>query len=379
MSTPNLLFPIPNKDGKAPGDDLDATALRTRTPYSIDPDGDIILYTPDDPLIVPNKGDVLGNYGRFLVSSRHLALASPYFKAMLRTCWAEGSQLSENGSAEIPVKECKPDILLILLNAIHGRHRQVPRTVSLQQLAALAASTDFFQCHEAIEIFAGQWKAALQPLQLGSFCITSDTINWIMIASVFGFRDTLEEATKVAMQRGTGPFTTNNLPIPKATKDAIDRARQTYMDGLREKIEQRLSQLLTSSLVHCSPKCDAQCLGYVLRKLAKNRITFSISQAPAPSVFGGQTMGAPFFTISSVGINPTTFCSMVLEKPSSTDFSKCGDGYHRPCHNAPSPFGEVARSYAARLDELLPGVKEISTPNDNSHSLVQSVQSKLTF
>ncbi|KAJ5124566.1 uncharacterized protein N7515_008391 [Penicillium bovifimosum] len=175
--------------------------IDTPTPYKIDPDGDIILHTPDYLFIDAAKGAVPGNYARFLVSSRHLALASPYFKAMLRDCWAEGSTLLERGSAEIPVKECKPDTLLIVLNLIHGRHRRVPQKLSLQQLTDIAVATDFFQCHEAVEIAASNWKAALQPSEIEMSHLTEDTIKWIMIASVFDFRDTLKKVTQIASKK----------------------------------------------------------------------------------------------------------------------------------------------------------------------------------
>jgi hypothetical protein len=213
------LFTAADKDCKPTRTDLVAEEMPTRTPYKVDPDGDIILFTPDTLFIDVKKGAVPGNYARFLVSSRHLALASTYFKAMLRDCWAEGSTLSEKGSAEIPVKECKPEILLIILNLIHGRLRQVPRQLSLQQFTDIAVTTDFFQCHEAIEMAAGIWKEALQPL--GLIPSIWDITNWIMIASVFDLRHILQQATKTAMQQGRGPLLTCNLPIPKAIKGVL--------------------------------------------------------------------------------------------------------------------------------------------------------------
>ncbi|KAJ5124567.1 uncharacterized protein N7515_008392 [Penicillium bovifimosum] len=188
--------------------------------------GDIIVYTPDTPLINSKKSAEQGNHARFLVSSRHLALASPYFKAMLRDCWAEGSALSEKGYTEIPVKECKPDILLIVLNIIHGRSQQVPKKLSLQQLTNIAVITDFFQCNEAIVMAAKTWKAAIEkrsPLFPSSVSPAIKIKSWILISSVFGFHDTHKLVTKIAMQEGTGPLMTDALPIPKHTKGVPDR------------------------------------------------------------------------------------------------------------------------------------------------------------
>ncbi|OQE34555.1 hypothetical protein PENCOP_c017G03061 [Penicillium coprophilum] len=96
-------------------------------PYQVDPDRDIVLFTPKTPLIDISKGNVPGNYARCQVSSKYLALLSAYFKRMLKNRWTEGDALRTNGSAEVPVNNCKPDILLIILNLIHGQLRQIPR------------------------------------------------------------------------------------------------------------------------------------------------------------------------------------------------------------------------------------------------------------
>ncbi|KUM64207.1 hypothetical protein ACN42_g2867 [Penicillium freii] len=202
-------------------------------PHQVDPDGDIILFTPEASLIDVSKGNVPGNYARFQVSSKHLTLASDYFKRMLKGCWAEGDALSTKGFAEIPVNDCRPDILLIMLNIIHGRSRRVPRKVSLPQLTDIAVTTDFFQCHEALEIFAGIWIQDLKSLVSSSF--SEDTKKWIMIAWVFNSNDILRRAETIAMQQGTGPFQTSNLPIPKSIKGGLAKRTLSQFSDLCSK------------------------------------------------------------------------------------------------------------------------------------------------
>ncbi|KGO67662.1 Uncharacterized protein PITC_064250 [Penicillium italicum] len=188
-------------------------------PHQVDPDGDIILFTPKAPLIDISKGNVPGNYARFQVSSKHLTFASGYFRRMLKTCWAEGDALSKKGFVEIPVNDCKPDILLIILNLIHGRSRKVPPKLSLPQLTDIAVAIDFLQCHEAIEVFAGIWIQDLRSVVSSLFL--EDTKKWIMIAWVFSSYDILRQTETIAMQQGTGPFQTSNLPIPKIIKGLL--------------------------------------------------------------------------------------------------------------------------------------------------------------
>lgn len=197
----------------------ESISIVSHPPYEVDPDGDIILFTPESPLIDIRKGNVEGNYARFRVSSRHLTLAIPYFKGMLKDCWSAGHTLVTEGSVQIPVNDCEPDILLIVLNLIHGHLRRVPRKVSLQQLTDIAIATDFFQCHEIMEVFAGIWIEALRSLVPTSF--SEDLKKWIMIASVLKCFDILKQTTQVAMQQGTGPFVTGDLPIPKTIKGEL--------------------------------------------------------------------------------------------------------------------------------------------------------------
>ncbi|KAJ5193060.1 hypothetical protein N7449_009202 [Penicillium cf. viridicatum] len=309
-------------------------------PYQVDPDGDVILFTPKASLIDIDKGNVPGNYARFQVSSKHLTLASGYFKRMLKNCWAEGNALSTKGSVEIPVNDCEPDILLIILNLIHGRSRQVTRKLSLSQLTKIAVATDFFQCHEAIEVFADIWINGLKSLVSSTF--SENTKLWMMIAWVFKSNDTLRLTEKIAMQQGTGPFQTGNLPIPKSIKDKIDQARQKYMELLQVKIGERIETLLNSPTANktscCGPVCDATYLGLVLRKLTENEVSYSVS-VPLRS----SKSYTPFVTVSFENLSPTSINFMVnewkLEPPSC--------GYNHRCENKTSPFGHDA-TYKAR-------------------------------
>lgn len=175
-----------------------------------------------------SKGDVPGNYARFQVSSKHLTLASAYFRWMLKDCWAKGDALSTKGYAKIPINDCEPNILLIILNLIHGRSRQVPWKLSLPELTDIAVATDFFQCHEAIEVFARIWINNLEPLLSSSF--SEDTKRWMMIAWVFKSNDILQETEEIAIQQGRGPFQTINLPIPKSIKGVLAKYNKHMTD-----------------------------------------------------------------------------------------------------------------------------------------------------
>ncbi|CAI7636383.1 unnamed protein product [Penicillium glandicola] len=317
-------------------------AINLRSPYQVDPDGDIILFTPQTPLIDISKGNVPGNYARFQVSSKHLALASAYFQRMLRSCWTEGNSLSTKGSAEIPVNDCKPDILLIILNLIHGRLRQIPLKLSLPQLSDIAVATDFFQCHEVVEVFADIWIKALESLVPSS--LSQDMKTWMMISCIFKSPKIFKRTTKVAMQQATGPFDTSNFPIPKSTKDEIDEARQRCLAKFESLIREHISRLLNGP-VRCSESCDATNLGLLLGKMMRTKISCSLNTAR--SFESGHALS---ITVNIRGFSPVFICSMIKEWQTR--------GCTRyECPNEANPFGSDAERRAEHIYSSLRGLQ----------------------
>jgi hypothetical protein len=187
------------------------TTLDPGDAQQIDPEGDVILFMPG--YCIKNKKIISsGTEAQFLVSSKHLKLASPYFKSLFADRWSKGTRLRTNEMAQIPIKDFKPETLLVLLNVVHGHDRKVPRSVSFQQLVELTLAIDFFQCNEAVEIFAAMWINSLRSSVPSEW--SPDTKKWIMIASVFKDHTIFAITTKSAIVAGTCDFTTEGLPIP---------------------------------------------------------------------------------------------------------------------------------------------------------------------
>ncbi|KAJ5041066.1 uncharacterized protein L3040_005621 [Drepanopeziza brunnea f. sp. 'multigermtubi'] len=61
-----------------------------------------------------------------LVSSKHLALVSPVFKAMFRPGFKEGHELSTTGKLNLPLDDDDPTAWEVILNIIHCRLEYVP-------------------------------------------------------------------------------------------------------------------------------------------------------------------------------------------------------------------------------------------------------------
>lgn len=154
---------------------------------------------------------------RFLVSSRHLILASPVFAAMLSISsgWSE-SQKDADGLYQIGAEDWDETALSIVLNVLHGQHRKVPETVALEMLAKIAIIVDYYQVHEAVVLASRTWLSALKLVKLPTEC-DRDLCLWLTVASVFTDTKLFKSLTRVAiLQSWEGMKFPAGLPIPSA-------------------------------------------------------------------------------------------------------------------------------------------------------------------
>lgn len=115
------------------------------------------------------------------VSSRHLTLASPYFKAMLTGGWKESENLRRDGSVQIEEEGWDPEALTIVLNITHCYFKKVPRQVSHAMLAKIIAVVDYFECIEVIDPYAERWIDQLK----GKLAFTTELrsiVLWVWIS-----------------------------------------------------------------------------------------------------------------------------------------------------------------------------------------------------
>ncbi|KAG5916199.1 hypothetical protein E4U42_007775 [Claviceps africana] len=173
---------------------------RNREYHELDPDGDIVLHlrhiTPgffdwvdddddEQPVGWPATADV-GDVESvsFKVSSKHLILASPYFRAMLCGGWKESitsvkrgenednsprgrvGELVESGQDGLIENTALPEttasrwdrrVFLLLLNILHGHHHDVPSRVDLHVMIRVAIMVDYYMCHDATAFFGNVW------------------------------------------------------------------------------------------------------------------------------------------------------------------------------------------------------------------------------
>jgi hypothetical protein len=147
------------------------------------------------------------------VSSRHLMLASPYYKRMLNGDWKECNVLQSHGCLRMECSDWDIGAVQILMDIIHGQTLKVPKVISLEMLAKIAVLVDYYQCLGVVHFFSSTWIEKLQPTL--PLVYSRDLILWIWVSWIFQHSEMLWKATGVAVDNSTGPIQTMGLPIPQ--------------------------------------------------------------------------------------------------------------------------------------------------------------------
>lgn len=152
-------------------------------------------------------------------------LVSPVFKAMLRNgAFQEGNTLYSTGKLSIPLPDDNPDAFRILMEIVHHRNRQVPKSVSLGVLTQLAILIDKYQMLEAAEPFVDLWvacdeiRSSLPNKFYAANAYSTELLSWLCVSWVFNLPAEFNLVTGMLMQHSPFPVKAclheQDLPIP---------------------------------------------------------------------------------------------------------------------------------------------------------------------
>lgn len=159
------------------------------------------------------KDAELESVSRFLVSSKHLALASPVFKAAIQ-CGDTQSHVSRQESpVKVPLFYDDSDALLVLLRLIHGQFRQVPREVDLGTLTQITILVDKYELLETTYLLVDEWLSGVTNSIPSE--INDNLRRWIFIADIFQEETISRRVKQVAGFRSEGSLKAAGLPIPR--------------------------------------------------------------------------------------------------------------------------------------------------------------------
>ncbi|KAF5695675.1 short-chain alcohol dehydrogenase/reductase [Fusarium denticulatum] len=198
---------------------------------------------------------------RLRVSSAHLILSSPIFRAMLDGPFSEGIR-SKDGFFEVKVFEWNAKALVIVLDIIHGHHRSLPQKVELDILIEIAMLYDYYQCEEIVETFAKQWITAFEedkPYE------EEATMNWMFVAWVFQREDLFNTKVAVTLQHSKIPVHTD-LPLPSTILEKVEAQRLKFINDVLNNVY-GLHESLWVTNDDCKPECASMLLGSLMKQM----------------------------------------------------------------------------------------------------------------
>ncbi|KAL4878146.1 hypothetical protein BJY04DRAFT_221501 [Aspergillus karnatakaensis] len=166
---------------------------------------------------------------RIRASSKHLSMASSYFRGMIRADMAEATQLRATGHLEIEVEDANIAFVYFLL-IVHGRNHVVPRHVSYKTLLDMALLVDYYGCRDAVSMAAELWMDSLTHTVREKSA--RDMVGWVFIAITFRRRKVFYAATKALIEDSAVEITPGDLPIRPKIIDDLNKARETHLESL---------------------------------------------------------------------------------------------------------------------------------------------------
>ncbi|KAJ5629485.1 hypothetical protein N7528_003142 [Penicillium herquei] len=165
---------------------------------------------------------------KFQVSAKHLIHASPIFKSMLTGGWKESVGYQQNDPAEITAEDWDVVAFSIVLNAVHGKFYQIPKSPTLEQVAKVSVIADYYQLKETISVMLPVWSPVLsEGIEQFSF---RDLRMSVWASWFLGADEQFKDTTSSAMTRMTGQIQSLGLPIPAEVIDAMEKGR---IDGIQ--------------------------------------------------------------------------------------------------------------------------------------------------
>lgn len=145
---------------------------------------------------------------RMMASSKHLILASVYYRKMLTGPWKEAIA-NAGGLRQVEVEGWEENAFVIIMNIIHGHNREVPKHVTIELLTKVAIIVDFYQCHEAVEPFLEIWTREITMPQVYG----NQSTLWLCVSWIFKWNTSFEEMAELTLRHSSSLVNAPSLPI----------------------------------------------------------------------------------------------------------------------------------------------------------------------
>ncbi|KAF5649224.1 hypothetical protein F25303_4761 [Fusarium sp. NRRL 25303] len=217
-------------------------------------------YEPDPSLVALNswqspalKDNKATEY-RFRVSSHTLTAVSPVFRKMLEGPWKESVPFEATTSSdvldqtptvpiirEISATDWNVHAFVTILNIIHGRNNEVPRSVGIKFVTDVAVIVNYYECAESVTLAAELWIARSQVIKrYGKPSIMVLCISWI-----FSWGVPFSSMARLVLEHGEGleHVDTQDLPIAMIF-EKLDKQRQSLVPSIYRRLGELRKDLL---------------------------------------------------------------------------------------------------------------------------------------
>ena len=136
---------------------------------------------------------------------------------MLQGGWSESSsEALQSGRRQIETSGWNAAALAIVLDTIHGRHRDIPKYTNLGLLTRIATIIDYYQCHESLELIAQIWMTSLCDKFRMPKSICKTSLLWLYISWVFSKPHIAAKVTKTLLEYSFGLSDIELFDLPLA-------------------------------------------------------------------------------------------------------------------------------------------------------------------
>ncbi|KAK1751090.1 hypothetical protein QBC47DRAFT_351904 [Echria macrotheca] len=239
----------------------------------MDPDGDVLLMLTNPNGPVPSLYHAPDVYQSeepetqpipFKVSSRHLILASPMFKAALTGGWMEGGVGEETKTIE--ASDWNVEAFRTVMNVVHGRSHLVPRSIPFNQLYRIALVVDYYQLHDAMNFVGKSWVDSMRDdvPALRVIAMSETSKKWLAISWVFRDPDIFKKITSAYMLHGKAIQPPKGVPIPSSVIAKMNAKRSSVARMIVETIQRWMDCFLDDEW-----GCHAQCRAIYVGQLSQ--------------------------------------------------------------------------------------------------------------
>ncbi|KAL5092171.1 hypothetical protein Trisim1_012432 [Trichoderma cf. simile WF8] len=236
----------------------------------VDPRGDTLITLQDpNPSSPSDTAKEAASDIQFLVSKKHLVLASPRAGKVLEGSFKEATP-GEDGLFHWkfePIFDTKA--FETVMKIIHGQTRGISSKISLPLLAQITAIVDDLECHNAVWFFAKGWISQIKNQIPWEIC--EDLMRWILISYVFEQSKLFTQVTATAIRYSTDVIPDFNLPIRPKVLEGIRVKRENIFQNLVGLLHGLEDQLLGQS-IGCNQGCRAMMLGTLSQGLRSSSL-----------------------------------------------------------------------------------------------------------